>query len=56
MQAKRYAKGVLITIRDFTQNANGYASTIAARTILSDGKRLVSLMIKYRVGVQIERS
>ncbi|ASN37931.1 restriction endonuclease [Arthrobacter sp. 7749] len=49
-------KGVFITTSAFTQNAKNYASSIPTRTILIDGKRLVSLMIKYRVGVQIERS
>lgn len=48
-------KGVFITTSAFTQHAKDYASGIPTRTILIDGNRLVSLMIKYRVGVQIER-
>ncbi|MHA7242775.1 restriction endonuclease [Paeniglutamicibacter antarcticus] len=49
-------KGVFITTSTFTQNARDYAANIPTRTILIDGKRLVSLMIKYRVGVQVEQS
>lgn len=49
-------KGVFITTSAFTQPAKDYASGIPARTILIDGYRLVSLMINYRVGAQIERS
>lgn len=50
------SRGVFITTSTFTQNARDYASGIQTRVILIDGKRLVSLMIKYRVGVQVKQS
>lgn len=50
------SRGVFITTSAFTQNARDYASGIQTRVILIDGKRLVSLMIKYRVGVQVKQS
>lgn len=49
-------RGVFITTSTFTQNARDYAKSIPTRVILIDGQRLVSLMIKYRVGVQVEQS
>lgn len=49
-------KGVFITTSTFTQNARNYAASIPTRTILIDGKRLVTLMIKYQVGVQVKQS
>ncbi|MFI7744176.1 restriction endonuclease [Kocuria rhizosphaericola] len=47
---------MFITTSAFTQNARDYAQNIQTRVILIDGKRLVSLMIKYRVGVQVRQS
>ncbi|MBG6083819.1 restriction endonuclease [Zhihengliuella flava] len=48
-------KGVFITTSTFTKNARDFASSIPTRIILIDGQRLVSLMIKYRVGVETEQ-
>jgi len=50
------SKGVFITTSRFSQGAKDYAASVGTRTILIDGTRLVSLMIKYRVGVQVKRS
>ncbi|GHD07543.1 restriction endonuclease [Zhihengliuella salsuginis] len=50
------AKGVFITTSAFTRHAREYAGAIPTRVILIDGQRLVSLMIKYRVGVQTKRT
>ncbi|WP_026820607.1 restriction endonuclease [Arthrobacter castelli] len=50
------AKGVFITSSAFTASAESYAQSIPTRVILIDGVRLVSLMIKYRVGVQARQS
>lgn len=50
------SRGVFITTSTFTQNARDYAESIPTRIVLIDGKRLVSLMIKYRVGVQVKQS
>lgn len=49
-------RGVFITTSAFTQHARDYVKSIQTRVILIDGKRLVSLMIKYRVGVQVKQS
>lgn len=48
-------RGVYITTSAFTESARQYARGIPARVILIDGERLVSLMIKYNVGVQTTR-
>ena len=48
-------RGVYITTSSFTESARQYARGIPARVILIDGERLVSLMIKYSVGVQTAR-
>lgn len=50
------SRGVFITTSTFTQHAREYAASIPTRIVLIDGKRLVSLMIKYRVGVQVKQS
>ncbi|MEE1621642.1 restriction endonuclease [Zafaria sp. J156] len=50
------SRGVFITTSTFTQNARNYADGIATRIVLIDGRRLVSLMMKYRVGVQVTQS
>lgn len=50
------SRGVFITTSHFTQHAREYAAAIQNRIVLIDGKRLVSLMIKYRVGVQVKQS
>lgn len=44
-------KGVFITTSSFSQEAVRYVSTIEARIVLIDGKRLAELMIDYDVGV-----
>ena len=47
---------MFITTSAFTQHAKDYASGIPTRIIMFDGNRLVPLLFKYRVSVQIERS
>lgn len=37
-------------------NAREYVENLPTRIVLIDGERLTSLMIKYRVGVQVERT
>lgn len=49
-------RGVFITTSTFTPNARDYAKSIQIRVILIDGKRLVTLMIKYPVGLQVKQS
>ena len=50
------SKGVFITTSSFTPHAVAYAASVPSRVILIDGERLASLMIKYRVGVQVKAS
>lgn len=49
-------KGVFITTSTFTAHAISYANGVQSRVILIDGERLATLMIKYRVGVQVKES
>lgn len=46
--------GVFITTAKFSAGAEAYAREIPARLILIDGSRLVRLMIRYGVGVQVK--
>lgn len=48
------SRGVFLTTSAFTKSAVAYADNVQSRVILIDGRRLVSLMIKYRVGVQVQ--
>jgi restriction system protein len=50
------SRGVFITTSAFTQFATSYAENVPSRVILIDGERLVALMIKYRVGVQVKQT
>ncbi|TLM84011.1 restriction endonuclease [Pseudarthrobacter sp. NamE2] len=50
------SRGVFITTSTFTSGARQYAENVPSRIILIDSARLVSLMIKYRVGVQVKQS
>lgn len=47
------SRGVFLTTSAFTSGATSYANNVASRVVLIDGDRLVKLMIKYRVGVQV---
>ena len=49
-------RGVFLTTSAFTPGAIEYARNVQSRVILIDGLRLVGLMIKYRVGVQVQRT
>jgi restriction system protein len=51
LAGKRAKKGVFITTSSFSQEAVRYVSTIEAKIVLIDGKRLAELMIDYGVGV-----
>ncbi|WP_285042850.1 restriction endonuclease [Plantibacter sp. LMC-P-059a] len=48
------SRGVFLTTSAFTPSATTYADAVPSRIILIDGERLVDLMIKYRVGVQVK--
>lgn len=50
------SRGVFITTSAFTSGARDYVKAVPSRVILIDGSRLVGLMIKYRVGVQVKQS
>jgi restriction system protein len=50
------SRGVFITTSTFTSGARQYAENVPSRIILIDAARLVGLMIKYRVGVQVQQS
>ncbi len=49
-------RGVFLTTSAFTVHAIAYAENVQSRVILIDGQRLVALMIKYRVGVQVKQT
>ena len=50
------SRGVFITTSTFTSGARQYAENVPSRIILIDAPRLLTLMIKYRVGVQVKQS
>lgn len=49
-------QGVFITSGRFSTGAQDYAKNLPTRVILINGARLVSLMIRYGVGVQVKRT
>lgn len=48
--------GVFITTGRFTSGAREYVNTMPDRIILVDGQQLVSLMIQYRVGIEVQQT
>lgn len=55
LHGKQASRGVFITTSTFTKAAREYADGINnLRVILIDGDRLGKLMVKYKVGVQVE--
>jgi len=51
LMGKRAKKGIFITTSSFSAEAAAYVSSIDAKIVLIDGKRLAELMIDYDVGV-----
>ncbi len=49
-------RGVFITTGRFSSGAKQYAGGVPTRIVLIDGERLSNLMIRYGVGVQIDRT
>lgn len=49
-------RGVFLTTSAFTPAAINYTSKVPSRVVLIDGPRLIDLMIKYRVGVQVQET
>lgn len=56
LQGAQASQGVFLTTGRFTAGAVQYAEAIQSRVILIDGERLARLMIRYGVGVQVERT
>ena len=56
LHGKGATKGIFITTSTFTAGAKDYAAVVPSRPVLIDGERLVALMLKYRVGVQVRQT
>ncbi|MDO4440982.1 MAG: restriction endonuclease [Moraxella sp.] len=52
LQGNGVERGVFITTSSFTKSAKEYAQKLLDRIVLIDGQELVTLMIKYKVGIQ----
>lgn len=52
LQGNGVERGVFITTSSFTKSAKEYAQKLLGRIVLIDGQELVTLMIKYKVGIQ----
>src|SRR5690625_3408220 len=56
LHGNQAGQGVFITTARFSSGARAYAESVPTRVVLIDGARLASLMIRYSVGVQTERT
>ncbi len=54
LQGNGVERGVFITTSSFTKSAKEYVQKLLGRIVLIDGQELVTLMIKYKVGIQIK--
>jgi len=55
LAGKKAKKGVFFTTSTFTDEAKDYVSHIEQKVVLIDGNKLADLMIKYNVGVSVEK-
>jgi Restriction endonuclease len=55
LAGKKAKKGVFFTTSTFTDEAKDYVSHLEQKVVLIDGNKLADLMIKYNVGVSVER-
>lgn len=56
LQGHGVERGVFITTSSYTKSAKEYAERLLGKIVLIDGQRLATLMIKYKVGIQIKRT
>lgn len=56
LHGRQTDQGVFITTARFSKGALEYADSVSTRVIPIDGARLASLMIRYGVGVQVQRT
>lgn len=54
LQGNGVERGVFITTSSFTRSAQEYAQKLLGKIVLIDGQELVTLMIKYKVGIQVK--
>ncbi|WP_228144945.1 restriction endonuclease [Moraxella equi] len=52
LQGNGVERGVFITTSSLTKSAKEYAEKLLGKIVLIDGQELVTLMIKYKVGIQ----
>ena len=52
---KNASKGIFVATCSFSRHAQEYAERVPQRIILIDGEELVRLLIRYDVGVRLER-
>ena len=52
---KQTTRGVFITTSNFSEEAKQYVKRIAKQIVLIDGSRLVELLVRYDVGVRVDR-
>ena len=52
LQGNGVERGVFITTSSFTKSAKEFAQKLLGKIVLIDGQELVTLMIKYKVGIQ----
>ena len=55
LSGKKAKKGVFFTTSTFTDEAKDYVSHLEQKVDLIDGNKLADLMIKYNVGVSVEK-
>jgi len=55
LAGKKAKKGVFFTTSTFTDESKNYVSHLEQKVVLIDGNKLADLMIKYNVGVSVEK-
>jgi restriction system protein len=53
LEGQKGKKGILITTSDYPETAYAHVSGITNKIILIDGRKLVELMVEYKIGLQV---
>ena len=56
LEGAKATKGVFVTTSYFTDPARKFSEKVTRRIILSDGEKLVELLLRYDVGVRVENT
>jgi len=55
LESRQASKGVFVTTTHFSPGAAEFCSRLSRRVVLIDGNRLVDIMLRYNIGVEVQQ-